>query len=75
MENPPAFDPVGGHQLLFRERIPQTAHVWHHPPHCACAPGTIIDEDALPDGQRAVIPDQQEVEGGVRHPGECGTKN
>lgn len=32
-------------------------------------PGTIIDEDALPDGQRAVIPDQQEVEGGVCHPG------
>lgn len=71
MENPPAFDPVRG-LLLDAEQTPQA---WYDPPRCACAPGTIVDEDALPDGQRAVIPDQQEVEGGIRHPGEWGTKN
>lgn len=32
-------------------------------------PGAIVDEDALSDGQRAVVPDQQEVEGGICHPG------
>ena len=32
-------------------------------------PGAVVDEDALADGQGAVIPDQQEVEGGVGHPG------
>lgn len=32
-------------------------------------PGAVVDEDALTDGQGAVIPDQQEVEGSVCHPG------
>lgn len=31
-------------------------------------PGAVVDEDALTDGQGAVIPDQQEVEGSVCHP-------
>lgn len=33
-------------------------------------PGAVVDEDALSDGQGAVIPDQKEVEGSVCHPGE-----
>lgn len=28
-------------------------------------PGAVADEDALPDGERAVVPHQQEVEQGV----------
>ena len=31
-------------------------------------PGAIVDENAFPDGQGAIIPDQQEVEGSVCHP-------
>lgn len=31
-------------------------------------PGAVGDEDALPDGQRAVVPQQQEVEDGVQEP-------
>lgn len=31
-------------------------------------PGAVGDEDALPDGQRAVVPQQQEVEYGVQEP-------
>ncbi len=32
-------------------------------------PGAIHYEDVFPDGERAVIPHQQELEGSVRHPG------
>ena len=28
-------------------------------------PGAVVDEDALPDGERAVVPHQQEVEHGI----------
>lgn len=31
-------------------------------------PGAIVDENAFADGQGAVIPDQQEVEGSICHP-------
>lgn len=31
--------------------------------------GSVVDQDALPDGEGAVVPHQEEVEDGVRHPG------
>lgn len=31
--------------------------------------GSIVDQNALPDGQRAVVPHQEEVKGGICHPG------
>lgn len=31
-------------------------------------PWAIADEDALPDGESAVVPHQQEVEEGIQHP-------
>lgn len=34
------------------------------------SPGAVADENALPDGEGAIVPDQQEVEHFVRHPEE-----
>lgn len=33
-------------------------------------PGSVGDKNAFPDGQRAVVPQQQEVEDGVQEPAE-----
>lgn len=31
--------------------------------------GSIVDQDALPDGEGAVVPHQEEVKDGICHPG------
>lgn len=81
MEDPPAFDPertrgttasfpglqhsnnMDG-QTLVDSEILHKWHGWSQQWSCH-GPGAVGDEDALSDGQRAVVPDQQEVKEGV----------
>lgn len=74
MEHPPAFDPEGTPiltqsrkytRVTRRDRSAGDEGVGN-------APGAVADEDALPDGERAVVPHQQEVEQRVQDSGRPG---
>lgn len=61
VEHPPTFDPESR-----RVETPVSTETLQRP-HGASwdRPGAVGDEDALSDGQRAVVPHQQEVKDGV----------
>lgn len=72
MEDPPAFDPEDTPILTQSWKYTRVTRRGRNRESKGDIPGAVADEDALPDGERTVVPYQQEVEQGVQDSGRRG---